>query len=440
MQLNKAQPHSLSPRGLAIAGWTAFLVAGCLFLALAWSVSGHTRLVALDARIAEWLHAHGRPGLIAFLLAVTHLNSTAAIGAWSVLFGAALARLRERYWMLTLALAVGGAMLLNLLLKGAYERMRPRFEDPLVTLGTYSFPSGHTAAAVAFYGVLAAFLVSRFYDTRRRIVIVLGAIAMVALVAFSRVYLGAHYLSDVVAAVCSSTAWLVLCLATGHALVRRRLKPRWMVLGAAAFVALALGAVLPLQDWSDRLVEAISGMSLVGGLVIFCAVNTVAALLLVPAWLFPLAAGAVFGLAWGLVAALAGAVSSACAAFLIGRYLVRSFVERAARGSKVFKGVEAAVKKEPWKVVALVRMSPVLPSGLKSYFLGLTSVRLATYLSASAAGMLPGVALKVYIGSAGRGAISEGGMLNWAIFAAGVGATIALTLIVGRRVRARLKL
>ena len=440
MQLNKAHPPSLSPRALAIAGWSAFLLAGCLFLALAWSVSGNTRVVALDARIAEWLHAHGRPGSIAFLLAVTHLNSTAAIGAWSAVFGAVLARLREWYWMLTLTLAVGGAMLLNLLLKGAYERMRPRFDDPLLTLGTYSFPSGHTAAAVAFYGVLAAFLVSRFYDPRRRAAIVAGAVGMVALVGFSRIYLGAHYLSDVVGAVCSSTAWLVLCLATGHALVRRRLKPRWMALGAAAFVALALGALLPLEDWSDRLLEAIGGMSRGGGIALFVAANVLATLLFIPAWIFPLVAGAAFGIGWGLVAALAGALGSALAALLLARYVFRGLVQRAARRNKVFKGVDAAVKKEPWKVVALVRMSPVLPSGLKSYFLGLTRVRLATYLTASMAGMLPGIALKTYIGAAGRGAISEGGALNWAIFAAGIGATIALTVIVGKKVRARLKL
>jgi len=116
---------------------------------------------------------------------------------------------------------VGGAMLLNLALKGAYERARPHFDDPLVTLGTYSFPSGHTTAAVAFYGVMAAFLVSRFYDRRLRAAIVASAIVMIALVAFSRLYLGAHYLSDVLAAVCSSTAWLVLCLSGGHALARK---------------------------------------------------------------------------------------------------------------------------------------------------------------------------------------------------------------------------
>jgi hypothetical protein len=54
--------------------------------------------------------------------------------------------------------------------------------------------------------------------------------------------------------------------------------------------------------------------------------------------------------------------------------------------------------------------------------------------------MLPGILLKVYVGAAGRGAITEGGALNWTIFAVGVAATAALTLIVGRKVRATLKL
>jgi len=168
---------------------------------------------------------------------------------------------------------------------------------------------------------------------------------------------------------------------------------------------------------------------------LFGAVNLIATLLLVPAWLFPLVAGAVFGLGWGLVVALGAALASALAAFVLARTLLRSRVERAARRSEVFRRVAAAVKKEPWKIVALVRISPLLPSGLKSYFLGLTRVRLADYATASAAGMLPGILLKVYVGAAGRDALSEGGALNWTIFAAGIAATLALTVLVGRKVR-----
>jgi uncharacterized membrane protein YdjX (TVP38/TMEM64 family)/membrane-associated phospholipid phosphatase len=432
-------PRSLSPRALAIAGWSAFILAGMLFLAIAWNVSALASLATLDAQVAAWLEARGNPALVGFFLALTHLNSTVAITAWSCIFGVVLARMREWYWMLTLSVAVGGVLLVNVLLKHAYERLRPRFDEPLLTLTTYSFPSGHTAGAVAFYGVLAAFLVSRFYDVRRRAACVIGAAAAVALVAFSRLYLGAHYLSDVVAAVCSSTAWLALCLTAGHALVRGRLRPRSIAVGALALAAVFAAVLLPVRDWSQPLEDAIAGMSLAAGVAAFCALNTVATLLFVPAWVFPIVAGAVFGFGWGLVAALAGALSAALAAFLLARHALRRRVERAARRSAAFKSLDQALKKDGWTIVALLRMAPVMPSGAKSYFLGVTRVRLAPYLAASAAGMLPGILLKVYVGSAGRGALSEGGALNWSLFAAGVAATVALAVILGRVVRKKLK-
>ena len=220
------RPHSLSPRGLAIAGWIALVVALWLFVALAWDVHTHQSIVLVDAKVATWLHRHGSPRLTRIMMWVTTLNSTVAIAAWSVIFALVLARLREWYWMLTVFLTVAGGLALNAALKDAFERARPHFDDPWVTLSSYSFPSGHTAGATLFYGVLAAFAVSRLRDWHARIACVVMAALLVAFVAFSRVYLGAHYLSDVMAATCSSTVWLVLCLSGVHRVVRRRLEGR----------------------------------------------------------------------------------------------------------------------------------------------------------------------------------------------------------------------
>jgi len=213
----------LSLRALALLGGSSLLVAGGVFLALAWNISPHSPLVQLDMAIGSWLQAHRSPALAAFLYAVTQLNSTAGIGLMTLVLVAILARMREGCWVLGVVLSVGGGMLLNLLLKDLYERARPALNDPLVVLTTYSFPSGHTAGATAFYGVLAAFLVSRTRHGRERANIVAAAAFAVALVAFSRVYLGAHYPSDVVAATASSCVWLVLCLSLVHVMARREL-------------------------------------------------------------------------------------------------------------------------------------------------------------------------------------------------------------------------
>jgi uncharacterized membrane protein YdjX (TVP38/TMEM64 family) len=179
-------------------------------------------------------------------------------------------------------------------------------------------------------------------------------------------------------------------------------------------------------------------MDFTTGLAVFCTVSVIGSMLLVPAWIFAVASGAVFGLGWGLAAALASALVSVAAAFLVARYVLRRPFERAARRSASFKAMNAAVGKEGWKVVALLRVSPLMPSGIKSYFLGLTRIRLAEYLLASMAGMFPGLLLKVYVGATGRGALGGGGPLEWALFVAGLAATLGLALVLGRGARRKL--
>src|SRR5437762_14211798 len=132
-------------------------------------------------------------------------------------------------------------------------------------------------------------------------------------------YLGAHYLSDVLAAICSSTVWLVLCLSAGHALVRGRLRLEWLA-GAVFIVLIVAGAALVPDEWWSRLQDAMERMNPLAALLAFSAVYAAALLLLLPAWIFPLAAGAIFGFAWGLAAALLGVAASALAGWTLSRY------------------------------------------------------------------------------------------------------------------------
>jgi uncharacterized membrane protein YdjX (TVP38/TMEM64 family) len=84
-----------------------------------------------------------------------------------------------------------------------------------------------------------------------------------------------------------------------------------------------------------------------------------------------------------------------------------------------------------------MRLSPILSSAMKSYLFGLTRVDLRTYATASFAGFLPGLLLRVYVGDAGRHALS-GGMLEWLLLTAGIAATLGVSAILGRVTRSRL--
>lgn len=202
-------------------GLAVMLLAAWLFGVLAEEVVSGARITRWDAALATWLHAHGRPGLTLVMLAITNWHTQAGLLIMAGLLGFWLYRRGEKYWLLALTLTVPGALLLNALMKLAFHRARPVFAVPLVTLDTYSFPSGHAAGATVLYGFLACWLIRRGATPAQRGAIGATACAMVALVAFSRLYLGAHYLSDVLAGMAEGAAWLAICI-TGVSTLRRR--------------------------------------------------------------------------------------------------------------------------------------------------------------------------------------------------------------------------
>ncbi len=170
-------------------------------------------VAALDLRSAQWLHAQASPALTQLMVAIGMLHSTAGILLLSVCVGAWLWTRRDLNGLLRLALVVPGGSLLNVAVKQAVHRARPSyFESPIEVLTSFSFPSGHTAGSVLFYGFVALYLVGSRTGAARCAAAVAAALAMVALVGASRIYLGAHYLSDVVAALIEGSAWLAICL------------------------------------------------------------------------------------------------------------------------------------------------------------------------------------------------------------------------------------
>ncbi len=219
----------LSPRarlGVHLASGALLLIAAAwLFGAIAEDVVTSDRLTRQDADVAQWLHTHGNAALTRFMLVVTNLHSTVAVSIYTAIAAMTLARGRRWRWLITLLLCSGGGLALNVLMKLAFHRARPVFDDPLLTLTSYSFPSGHVAASTIFYGLIVCWCFTRTPRLALRAVVVAAAILLVALVAFSRMYLGVHYLSDVGAAFAEGIAWLTLCLGSLAAFWRRTTEP-----------------------------------------------------------------------------------------------------------------------------------------------------------------------------------------------------------------------
>jgi membrane-associated phospholipid phosphatase len=174
----------------------------------------------LDDGITAWFQTDATATLTTFWRTVSFFGSVIFLTAASAIVATILALRRSFYRLLSVALAVGGGAFLNLVLKHLFHRHRPVLENPLVTLSSFGFPSGHTMGATIFYGVLALAIGHSMQGWRGRILAAGPAALAIALIGVSRIYLGAHYFTDVIGAVAVGLAWLVFCW-TGVETVRR---------------------------------------------------------------------------------------------------------------------------------------------------------------------------------------------------------------------------
>ncbi|NML61682.1 phosphatase PAP2 family protein [Massilia sp. RP-1-19] len=202
-------------------GIALMLCAAWVFGGIAEEVVDAEEITILDEWLARWFNARATPAFTQAMLYLTHAHNTAGMLVMTSVLGIYFYLRKAPYWLLALLVSVPGGMLLNVVLKHIFQRARPSLDNPLLTLTTYSFPSGHTVAATLLYGLVAAYLVCVASRWKARCLIVLGACVMVGLVGLSRMYLGVHYLSDVLAAIAEGCGWLAVCI-TGVSTLRRR--------------------------------------------------------------------------------------------------------------------------------------------------------------------------------------------------------------------------
>lgn len=145
-----------------------------------------------------WLHHHSHPLSDALMLFITQLGSGWVLLLVGLLVGIFF-RQRAGHWheLLALSLANGLGQAFTYSGKAIFHRARPQLWDTLIHPDNYSFPSGHALVATAVYGLIAIFL-SKDFPRYRRLSFSLASV-LILLIGLSRLYLGVHWLSDVVA-------------------------------------------------------------------------------------------------------------------------------------------------------------------------------------------------------------------------------------------------
>jgi undecaprenyl-diphosphatase len=208
--------HPGAATALLVAGALAALGCGLLFVWLATEVA-EGDVQAFDEAVLLWLHRHRHAALTSTFLTLTSLGSTKVLVLLLIGIVPAL-WLSGRPGMATaLVTAMLGASLISRACKAIFERARPEVVDQLDRVHGYSFPSGHTLGSVVFFTTIALLIGSHARSGILRTFLVLYAALVGALVALSRMYLGVHYPSDVLAGGLVGVAWsFTVVLAEGR--------------------------------------------------------------------------------------------------------------------------------------------------------------------------------------------------------------------------------
>jgi len=214
---------------------------------------------------------------------------------------------------------------------------------------------------------------------------------------------------------------------------------RWKLFGAVAvLVALVVGArFLPLADWTIRLVELIRDSG-ARGVLLFVAVYAVSTVAMVPGAILTMLGGFVYGPVYGLLVVVPAALLGATSSFLLGRTVLRDWVRRKMAQSPRTKALDQAIDRDAFRLVLLLRLSPLVPFNALNYALSLTGISVGRFVLATLIGVIPGGWLYVYLGSlvttAAELSTASAPASPWrtAFYAGGFLATLAAVIVSGR--------
>lgn len=209
------------------------------------------------------------------------------------------------------------------------------------------------------------------------------------------------------------------------------------ILGIAALVAGI--RLLPTGEWIAAVNAWVESLG-AWGPIAYGAFYIVAALAFIPGSAITIGAGALFGLGLGTVVVSIASTASAALAFPLARSLFRKRVQGVVKSRPSFQAVDAAIEDGGWKIVGLLRLSPVVPFSALNYLLGVTNVRYVPAVLISWIAMLPGTLLYVYFGAIGKDVAGgkEKGPLEWALMIAGLVATLVVTVVLTRMAKSRM--
>ena len=195
----------LSGAAIAIVGTWAFAeLAGHV-------TSGGTQ--AFDNAVMQWVGRHQYPMLQSFMLEITALATSSVVTAIVVISGMFLWLNHHKHSAILLGAATLGALLLNQLLKSGVDRPRPMIFQWGTRAMSSSFPSGHAMSASVVYFTVAYLAARLQRNAQARMLTMMLAALIVVMISVSRVYLGVHYPSDVLAGVTIGLAWAAFCMA-----------------------------------------------------------------------------------------------------------------------------------------------------------------------------------------------------------------------------------